>query len=172
MNGVAFPFRFRHAFAAAVAVLLALLSAPASAVCTVTCSCAVSTTNVVFGTINPLSLSSTDTAGGVSVTCGGVAGLLIPLTVDISKGTGASYAARTMSYGANKLSYNLYLDSGYSMVFGDATNGTVDANAAIVIALLGNLTWNIPIYGRVFGGQTMTVPGPYSDTIAVTLTYY
>ena len=157
---------------AAVAVLLALLCSPAHALCTVTCSCAVSTTNVVFGAINPLSVSNTDSAGGVTVTCGGVAGLLIPLTVDISKGSGASYATRTMSYGANKLSYNLYIDSGYSMVFGDATNGTVDANAVIVIAVLGTLTWNIPIYGRVFGAQTTTVPGPYTDAIAVTLTYY
>ena len=162
----------RRLWAGLAGLLLALLSSHASAVCTVTCSCAVSTTNVVFGAINPLSLTSTDTVGGVTVTCGGAAGLLIPLTVDIGKGGGASYGSRTMSYGASKLAYNLYMDPGYSMVFGDATNGTVDANAVIVIAVLGTLTWNIPIYGRVFGAQTTTVPGPYTDAIAVTLTYY
>ncbi len=163
---------FRQALAGAIAVFLMLLSSQASALCTVTCSCVVSTTNVVFGTINPLSLSNTDSAGNVAVTCGGVAGLLIPLQVDISKGSGASYASRTMSYGTSKLSYNLYQDSGYSMVFGDASSGTVDSSASITIAAIGYATVNFPVYGRVFGAQTTMVPGPYSDTISVTLTYY
>ncbi len=164
--------RLRSALAAAVAVLLALLSSPASALCTVTCSCAVSTTNVVFGAVNPLSLANTDSAGGVSVTCGGVAGLLIPLQVDISKGSGTSFAARSMAYGANKLSYNLYQDSGYSMVFGDGSSGTVDASASITLTALGTATVNFPVYGRVFGAQFTTAPGTYADAIAVTLTYY
>ena len=165
-------FLARRVPACVVAVLLMLLSSQAGAVCTITCSCTVSTTNVVFGTINPLSLGNTDTAGGVSVTCGGVAGLLIPLQVDISKGSGSSFGARSMAYGAYRLSYNLYQDSGYSMVFGDGSSGTVDASANITLAVLGTATVNFPVYGRVFGAQTTTVPGFYVDTIAVTLTYY
>ena len=162
----------RHLLACIVAALLMLFSAQASALCTVTCSCAVSTTNVVFGTINPLSLNNTDSVGGVSVTCGGAAGLLIPLQVDISKGGGTSYATRTMAYGTYRLSYNLYQDSGRSMVFGDASNGTVDASASVTLAALGSATVNFPVYGRVFGAQTTMAPGAYADTIVVTLTYY
>lgn len=162
----------RRALACAVAVFLMLFSSQASALCTVTCSCAVSTTNVVFGAINPLSPGNTDSAGGVSVTCGGIAGLLVPLQVDIGKGGGASYASRSMAFGTSRLSYNLYQDSGRSMVFGDASSGTVDASASITIAAIGTATVNFPVYGRVFGGQTTMVPGPYSDTISVTLTYY
>jgi spore coat protein U-like protein len=111
--------------------------------------------------------------GGVTVTCGGIAGLLIPIQVDISKGGGASYAARAMAYGANALSYNLYSDSARSMVFGNGTNGTVDASSSMVLNALGIGTpVTIPIYGRVFGGQLTSVPGSYADTISVTLTYY
>jgi spore coat protein U-like protein len=162
----------RHLLAALVAAILALFSSQASALCVITCSCAVSTTNVLFGTINPLSLSNTDSVGGVAVTCGGAAGLLIPLQVDISKGGSASYAARTMAYGTSRLAYNLYQDSGRSMVFGDGSNGTVDSSASMTLTALGVATLNFPVYGRVFGAQTTMVPGAYSDTIVVTLTYY
>jgi spore coat protein U-like protein len=157
----------------AIAASVALLAADARALCTVTCSCTVSTTNVVFGAINPLSLSNTDSVGGVTVSCGGIAGLLIPLQVDISKGSSGTYSARTMIYGTNALSYNLYQDSARSMVFGNGTNGTVDASSSMLLNALGLGTpVTIPIYGRVFGAQVTAVPGSYADTIAVTLTYY
>jgi spore coat protein U-like protein len=156
-----------------LAALLALFATDARALCTAVCTCTVSTTNVVFATINPLSLSDTDSVGGVTVNCGGVAGLLIPVTVDISKGTGASFSARTMSSGANKLSYQLYTDAGRSTVFGDGTGGTGDVNSGILLNVLGiGPVVNVPVYGRVFGGQTTTPPGAYADSIAVTVTYY
>jgi spore coat protein U-like protein len=158
---------------AILAVALGLFAADASAVCTLTCSCSVSTTNVVFGAVSPLSSANTDAVGGVSVTCGGIAGLFIPLTVDISKGGGSSYAARRMAYGGYTLSYNLYTDSARSSIFGDGTNGTVDASSSVQLTALGTgPTANVPVYGRVFGSQTGVAPGPYSDTISVTLTYY
>jgi spore coat protein U-like protein len=157
----------------AIAAIAALLATDARALCTVTCSCAVSTTNVVFGAINPLSLSNTDSVGGVTVSCGGIAGLLIPLQVDIGKGSSGNYAARTLVSGTNTLSYNLYQDSARSMVFGNATNGTVDASSSMLLSALGIGTpVTIPIYGRVFGAQVTAVPGSYADTISVTLTYY
>ena len=158
---------------AVAAAVLGLFAADASAVCTVTCSCSVSTTNVVFGAVSPLSSANTDSVGGVSVTCGGIAGLFIPLTVDISKGGGSSFAARGMAYGGYTLSYNLYTDNGRSSVFGDGTNGTAHASSSVQLSALGTgPTVSVPVYGRVFGSQTGVVPGAYSDTITVTLTYY
>lgn len=160
-------------FAWAFGALLTLWAPDARALCTLVCTCTVSTTNVLFGSFSPLSLGNTDSVGGVSVVCGGTAGLLIPLTIDISKGNGASYAARSMAYATNQLFYNLYKDSGHSMIFGDTTNGTVDASSSITLTALGvGPTVTVPIYGRVFGGQTTMVPGLYTDTIAVTLTYF
>lgn len=157
----------------ALGALLALMACDARALCTTVCSCAVSTTNVVFGAVNPLSLTATDSVGSINVTCGGVAGLLIPVQVDISKGGGTSFASRSMASGANRLAYNLYTDSARSMVFGDTTNGTTDASGSISLNVLGiGPPFSANIYGRVFGGQLTTVPGNYADTIAVTLTYY
>jgi len=157
----------------AFAAIAALLATDAHALCTITCSCAVSTTNVVFGAINPLSLSNIDSVGGVTVSCGGIAGLLIPLQVDISTGISGNYAARTLVSGANTLSYNLYKDSARSTVFGNGTNGTGDASSSIQLTALGTATpVTVSIYGRVFGAQVTAVPGSYADTISVTLTYY
>jgi spore coat protein U-like protein len=133
----------------------------------------VSTTNVVFGAINPLALGNSDTVGGITVNCGGVAGLLIPFQVDISKGGGASYASRSMAYGGYAMSYNLYQDSARTAVFGNGTSGTSDVSSSILLSALGLGTpVTIPVYGRVFGGQVTLAPGAYADTIAVTLTYY
>jgi spore coat protein U-like protein len=167
------PTSRRGLFGALLVVALGLFAADASAVCTITCSCSVSTTNVVFGAVSPLSSANTDSVGGVSVTCGGVAGLFIPLTVDISKGGGSSFAARRMAYGGYTLSYNLYTDNGRSSIFGDGTNGTTDVSSSIQLSALGTgPTVSVPVYGRVFGSQTSVAPGPYSDAISVTLTYY
>ncbi|HEX7690340.1 MAG TPA: spore coat U domain-containing protein [Burkholderiaceae bacterium] len=160
--------------AALAAVLSALLgAAPAQALCVGVCSCGVTTANIVFGNINPLNPSNADATGSVTVSCSGVAGLLIPVTVDLSKGGGASFASRSMSGGSGRLQYNLYADSAHTQVFGDGTASTVDGNASILLNALGQgPAANFNVYGRVFGSQTAAVPGAYSDTLAVTLTYY
>ncbi len=156
----------------AAVLLLCLAANSAHALCTLVCSCSVSTTNVAFGTINPLSAANTDSTGSVRVTCGGVAGLLIPYRVDIGTG-GGSYAARRMNSGANTLAYNVYTDTNRTQIWGNGTGGTQYVSNSILLDLLGlspaQINW---VYGRLPGSQTTALPGVYSDTIAVTLTYY
>jgi len=112
-------------------------------------------------------------SGSVTVNCGGVAGLLIPYRIDLGPGVTGSYAARRMTSGANALTYNLYVDSNRLTVWGDGSAGTQSVNASVLLDVLGTAPpqtqW---IYGRIQGSQTSTIPGSYTDTIGVTLTYF
>ena len=156
-----------------LALLLWLVAGPAQALCiSPLCSCSVTTTNVVFGNHNPLASSNTDSTGSVRVGCGGVAGLLIPYQIDITRGGGASYGARRMNSGANQLAYNLYTDNTYLTAWGDGSGGSQSVSSGILLDVLGlspqQTHW---IYGRIPGSQTTAVPGSYIDTITVTVTY-
>lgn len=160
-------------FALMLLLWASLAAAPAHALCVGVCSCGVTTSNLLFGNINPLQSSNTDSTGSVTVSCGGVVGLLVPVTVDLSKGSGTSFANRSMGSGANRLRYNIYADSARTQVFGDTTNSTVDGGGFISLNALGlGPTVTVNLYGRVWGSQTTVVPGTYADSLTVTLTYY
>lgn len=157
--------------AATVAALL--LAAPtARALCvSPLCSCNVTTTAVAFGAFNPLTGSASDSVGNVRVSCSGVVGLLVPYRVDLSAGSSGNVAARRMTSGARQLAYGLYSDSTRSSVWGD-TAGTA-VNGGILLDVLGlSPPVDHAVYGRIPAGQLSAVPGVYSDTITVTLTYY
>ena len=157
------------------ALLVALLAAAsaARALCvSPLCSCTAATTALVFGAHNPLG-GATDSTGSVRVTCGGVAGLLIPFRIDLGRGSAGGYAPRRLASGANTLAYNLYSDAGRTSVWGDGTGGSVAVEGSVLLDLLG---WapaqSHVVYGRIGTGQTGTVPGSYADTVSVTVTYY
>mgnify|MGYP006174836821 FL=1 len=131
---------------------------------TVTANCTVSTSALAFGNVNPIAGTNVDATGGISVTC--TNGTAWTASAGVGSGSGASYAARRMSAGANLLSYNLYTDSARSSVWGDGSGST---------ATIGNSgtgsAQNVTIYGRVGSGQTSVPPGSYADTVAVTVSY-
>lgn len=149
------------------------VSTQASALCLpIACTCSVAVTPVSFGSFNPLLAGTHDANGNVAVTCGGVVGLLIPYSIKLSKGGGASYTTRRMASGTHYLSYNMYTDN-YVTIWGDSTGGSGTKAGNIALDLLGLApAQNHTIYGRVASGQTTAVPGLYSDTITVTVTYF
>jgi spore coat protein U-like protein len=160
--------------------LLALLSlyfaccSGAQALCLpAVCTCTLATTNAAFGSYNPLAFGNTDTTNTIKVSCGGVAGLLIPFNIALSAGSGGSYANRRMKSGANWLAYNLYTDASYSTVWGDGSSATQLVSAGVTLDVLGLApAQTFHVYGRIPGRQLTTVPGVYSDTLSVTLTYF
>ena len=136
------------------------------------CSCTVSTINVVFGVVNPIAIGSTDSTGSVRVNCGGIAGLLIPYQIEFGPGGSGSVTARRMSSGANSLGYGLYSDSSRSSSWGDIAHGSA-VNGSMLLDTLGLApAVTHTVYGRVPSGQSTAVPGVYTDTITVTVTYY
>ncbi len=122
---------------------------------TVTSSCTVATTPVNFGIYwGNVPLAST---GSVTVTC-------TPTTpvvqVSLNKGTGGtSIANRMMRGGTQKISYNLYIDSAQTSVWGDGTGGSVIQTGT-----------QLTIFGVIPAAQVVT-PGTYSDTVTVTIVW-
>lgn len=150
-----------------------LVSSQASALCLpIACTCSVSITPVSFGSFNPLLAGTHDANGNVAVNCGGVVGLAIPYTIKLSQGGGTSYTARRMASGTHYLSYNMYTDN-YVTIWGDGTGGSTAPGGTIALDVAGlSPARNHTIYGRVESNQTTAVPGLYTDTITVTVTYF
>lgn len=164
----------RLRFRACWVLLAAAAPEAAYALCLpVACACTTVTTPVAFGTYNPLAFGNVDSTGSIKVSCGGVAGLLIPYQVAIGTGGSGSYASRRMTSGAHQLSYNLYTNATYTTVWGDGAAATQYVSGFITLDALGlapaQTQW---IYGRLPGRQLTAVPGSYADTISVTLTYF
>jgi len=95
-----------------------------------------------------------------------------PFTVALNAGstTGDAFAQRLMGAGANTLQYNLYTTAALATIFGDGTGGT----GTIGGTGLGVATANtVQVFGQVPDSATnqAAVPGSYSDTITVTVTY-
>jgi spore coat protein U-like protein len=95
-----------------------------------------------------------------------------PFTVALNAGTttGGTIAQRLMNSSGNHLQYNLYTTAGFATVFGDGSLGSVTQ------AGTGNGTATavpVTVFGQVPDNATnqVAIPGSYSDTIAVTVTY-
>ena len=165
MSGIAAP----RLIGAALATLLAL-AAPAALAVT---SCSVAASGVNFGIYNPLSGTPLDSTGTVTVTCTLLSGgnTTVNLTAALSAGSSASYAARTMIAGTNKLKYNLYWSTAYNQVWGDGTGGSFYGVASIALTP-GSPTQQVSgtMYGQISAGQDVG-PGAYLDTIVVTVSY-
>lgn len=131
---------------------------------TVTANCTVSTSALNFGSVDTLSASPVDGSGGISVTCTNGTGWTA--AADIGGGSGASFASRRMSQGANLLSYNLYTDAARSNVWGDGSGSTVTIGNTGTGAVQ-----NVTVYGRIPGSQSSAPAGAYADTVSVTVTY-
>lgn len=166
--------RTTHRSLFALLLMLFAWAGPAQALCVAgLCSCNVTTTNVAFGTYNPFAYGNTDSTGSIKVNCGGVAGLLIPFNIAISAGGSGSYANRQLSSGAHKLAYNLYTDPSHTTLWGDGSAASQLINGGLLLDVLGlSPGQSFWIYGRIPGRQLTAVPGSYSDTINVTLTYF
>lgn len=132
-------------------------------------SCSVASVSVPFGSYNPFRLSHTDTNGNIAVTCTGVSGELVTLSIALSAGGSGTPGLRRMRNGSGSLSYNLYTTTTRTTVWGDGNAGTLLATDSF--ALSGtHVMRDYPVYGRTFARQNVPV-GAYSDSIVVTLNF-
>ena len=100
------------------------------------------------------------TTGTVRLTCGGVAGLLIPFNIALSPGSSGSYSGRRLRSGGNTLAYNLYTDATYTTVWGDGSSATQLVSSGVTLDLLGLAPAQVfSVYGRIPGRQTTVRPG-------------
>ena len=166
----------RLALIAAAALTLGSVSGLASAAtatntfqvtATIISSCTVSGTTLNFGNaINALSTPTPlDGTSTLSVTCTNTTPYTVSLNAGANAGGASNFSTRTMKSGTNTLGYQLYLDTGRSSVWGDGT-----ASSATVAGTGTGNAQTLNIYGRI-PSLASAVPGSYTDTVTVTVTY-
>lgn len=162
--------------------LLALLSMPGmdadaatatssfTVTASVTANCTISTVGISFGDYDPVVVNAgtaLDSNGSVTVACTNGAGTNIGMDQG-SNAAGTSTPAvpeRQMAGTATPMRYDLYQDSGYATVWGDA--GTP---AVLGYTSTGFAPSTFTIYGRIPAGQDVEV-GAYTDTVTATITF-
>lgn len=135
-------------------LLLVLLCAGPSAACTVDVA------PMAFGSIDPIANADTDSVTTLTVTC--PADTAYSATVSAGAGT---YADRRMTGAQGALSYQIHTEASRSLVWGDGSGGTTALSGTA-----GPAGETRNLYGRV-PAQPMAIPGSYSDTLLVTVTY-
>jgi spore coat protein U-like protein len=134
-------------------------------------SCSVSATSVAFGAYDPTSSVAVTPTGSVSVSCQLISGisLLVAYTITLSTGSG-SYTARKMIGTATPLSYNLYLNSAMTQVWGDGvTGGSVSKSDGYLLGL-GTVSNSYTVYAKL-PAQQLVSAGSYADSIIVSTSY-
>jgi spore coat protein U-like protein len=134
---------------------------------TVVSACTVSGTTLSFGgAINPLSASvPLDASSSLSVQCTNTTPYAVSLNAGTHAGGPANFSARAMASGSNSLAYQLYVDSARSSVWGDGTGSSATSSGTGT-----GSTQTISVYGRI-PSLSGVVPGSYTDTVTVTVTY-
>jgi spore coat protein U-like protein len=137
----------------AAAVLLLSTGWPAVA-------CSVSVAPLVFGPIDPLQGSDSDSATSIAIDCGGA----MTYSIALSTGSG-TMLEREMTSGDNTLAYNLYTDASRNLIWGDGSAGTVLVDGA------DPGTGSSHTIHAAIPSQPLAVPGSYGDSIVVTVSF-
>jgi spore coat protein U-like protein len=134
---------------------------------TIASSCTVSGTALNFGSnIDPLAAATPlDATSTLSVKCTNTTPYTVSLNAGANAGGASAFSARAMKSGSNSLGYQLYLDTGRSTVWGDASNASSTSSGTGT-----GSTQSLTIYGRL-PSLANVVPGSYSDTVTVTISY-
>ena len=123
-------------------------------------ACTVSASPFQFGVVDPLIAAETTSTSSISVTCPSVT----TYTIALSAGSG-TFAERQMQGGSYSLIYNLDADAARTTIWGDGSGiSTVVTGSASTAGTTHN------IYGKL-PHQPTAVPGVYSDSIVVTLSF-
>ena len=139
-------------------------------------SCTVATTDIAFGTYNPVSTTPLDGAGQVAVDCQGNPHFVV---IALGMGGATTYAGRRMILGTDAMSYNLYTDAARSIVWGNGSAGTSTVSCTTGDSTSGCAGSNPnggtqratrAIFGRIPALQNLGA-GTYIDTIQVTVTF-
>jgi spore coat protein U-like protein len=134
---------------------------------TVQATCSATATTLAFGAYTPGAGTVTNNST-ISVKCT----KNTPYTVALNGGStaGGTVAQRLMASGANHLQYNLYTAASLATVFGDGSGSSqTETGTGAGVATANTLT----VYGQLPDNATnqAAVPGSYSDTITVTVSY-
>lgn len=133
---------------------------------TVVSACTVSGSALNFGaSIDPLATATPlDATSTLSVVCTNTTPYTVSLNAGVNAGGASNFASRAMKSGANSLGYQLYLDAGHSSIWGDGTVSSTHSGTGT------GSTQSLTIHGRL-PSLSNVVPGSYTDTVTVTVSY-
>lgn len=157
-----------------IMVLLSLLSLPNTGDASVRCR--VNATPLNFGKYNEYRPRNAN--GTVSLTCRRVGrgpkieSRLVSYQVSLSRGHSHSYYQRHMREisGKHTLRYNIYLDSGRRIVWGDGSQGTGVASGTVRVLRLKPTRERVRMYGRMPARQNAWA-GMYMDVVRVNVNF-
>jgi spore coat protein U-like protein len=156
----------------AAGVLLAVAGGAQAATKTASFNVTATVANNCVISANPLALGDFDGTNNLAATSTVVVRCTngTAYNVDLSSGSSANFAARTMSNGTDTLVYNLYTDTTYTNVWGDGSTGTVrvpGTGAGFAS------TRNITVAGRLLASANTGAigAGTYTDTIVASIVY-
>ena len=132
------------------------------------CSCSVATTAVTFGTYVPTTLKTSN--GNVAVTCSALVLFTASYVISMAKGNSTTYTPRFMNLLGVHLNYNLYTTAGFASICGDGTGGTVTISDSYTAVVIGPVTRNYTVFGRIPASQFVNT-GTYTDAVLVSVTY-
>lgn len=128
-------------------------------------ACVVSGNTLNFGNaISPVGSVPVDAAATLTVQCTANTSYTVALNAGLNAGGAANFDGRAMSSGSYRVGYQLYLDAGRATVWGNGTGSGVVTGTGNG----GTQSWTI--YGRL-PSLTAAVPGTYTDTVTVTVSY-
>lgn len=113
--------------------------------------------DVGFGTYDPFSATPARATMRIRLDCPARTAPQIA----ISRGNSPTYAARELRSGRDALRYNLYVDPGHQLVWGDGSEGSR-------MPVAGSGSAEVTVYARIAPGQDVG-PGAYTDTLVVTV---
>lgn len=116
-----------------------------------------------FGAYDFTSPAPLDSTGSIQVSC--PRGLQFRVRMDAGRNSALAFSPRYMllAGGSARISYNVYIDSSRSLVWGDGAYGTtVFSGVGIGVPV------PITVFGRIFAGQAVP-PGVYQDRVTLTV---
>lgn len=126
---------------------------------TVLSFCTIAAQPLAFGNYSSALVSAT-----TSITVACTSGTPYDVGLDVGGGSGATVAARKMTYLTSTLTYGLFSDSTHTAVWGptistDTVHGTANGLSQV-----------LTVYGQIPASQ-LVAPGAYTDTVVATITY-
>jgi spore coat protein U-like protein len=127
---------------------------------TVQATCSVSAGNMAFGAYSGAAVTAD---ASLSITCTNTTPYIVGLSAGV--GAGGTTTTRQMTGpGAATLGYQMFRDGALTQNWGNTAGTDTQAGAGNGVAQV------LTVYGQIAAGQAVT-PGPYADTITVTVTY-
>jgi len=139
-----------------------------SVTASVASNCTISTTSIAFAAYDPIVANATtplDATGSVIITCTKGAATTIGLNAGLN-GASATGTTRAMKSGTDYLSYEIYQDSGRTIVWGNSGAGLLTP-AVAPDKNPRTFTTN----GRVPAGQDVPAGASYTDTVTATVNF-